>query len=68
MLSVYRVTFTAPAPPCYAGDPFPRTSRKERFIVSRCAASARDYVLQSLPADVDPTTVVSAYYRPYRPD
>lgn len=68
MLSVYHVTFTVPAPPCYVGDPFPRTSKKERFVVSRDADAARDYVLQSLPIGADPATVVSAYYRPYRPD
>lgn len=68
-LNTYRVTYTVPAPPCYEGDPHPRTAREERLIVTSDEQSAIDYVAMDPHARcIGFSQIAAVYVRRYVPD
>lgn len=68
-LAIYLVRYTVPAPPAYKGDPYQRTSFREKFVVTDSTQSAIDYVTDQLNKDgVAYSDVRSAYYKPHRPE
>ncbi len=64
-LSIYQVLYTVPAPPAYKGDPYRRTSRREKFICTDSPQSAAAYVKDQLDRDgVAHPDVAASFFRP----